>query len=523
MRIVISGWGRALKTAVMLKRGVSSIINTMRSLTAIFNARRESILGLALFVLTLIAYAPALRDGFVFDDGLLITENPMVRADDGLYRFWYTTEAPDYYPLTWSLWWLEWQEFGRDPFGYHLVNVLLHSTNALLVWIVLRRLKVPGAWLIGAIFAFHPVNVATVAWISEQKNTLSMGFFLSAILLYLRFEEENRRLWYAASLSSFALALLAKPAVVMLPFVLLGCVWWQRGRIGSRDWLRSVPFFALAGAAGLTTVWFQSHRAMEGLALKPESFATRLAAAGRVPWFYLSKAVLPFNLTLIYPSWKIDPANWTSYLPGVLLVICFAVFWWKRRTWGRPLLFGLGYFVVMLFPVLGFLDQGFYIFSRVADHWQYPAIVGAIALMVVGGKWIDNHLKERNLYWGPAMASAVIVAACASTWMRCNVYKNDESLWWDNVKRNPSAWIAHNNLGTALRARGDLPMAIDQFEKALRIKPDSVAAHFNLAVALEQTGKAESAIDHYEQALQLDPSLSVVRDRIARLRTMPNQ
>ena len=360
--------------------------------------------GVALLILlTVAAYLPAMRGGFVFDDHPLITENRLVKANDGLYRFWCTTDAPDYYPLTWSLWWVEWRFWGNRATGYHVVNVLLHAINAVLVWRILRRLEIPGAWLAGLVFALHPVNVATAAWISEQKNTLSMFFYAAAILLYLRFDEECRWRWYVLSLASFLLALLGKSAVVMLPVVLLGCAWWKRGRVQRRDFLRSVPFFVLSLASGLLTVWFQQYRALEGHAVGMGGFASRLAMAGQVPWFYLEKTLLPFNLTVVYPKWEIPASRWISYVPGMVLVGCLAWFWWKRKTWGRPLLFGLGYFVGTLFPVLGFFDQGFYSHSLVADPWQYYAIIGVIALAVAGGMQICRRMKQRR-FWG-AVAS----------------------------------------------------------------------------------------------------------------------
>jgi tetratricopeptide (TPR) repeat protein len=460
--------------------------------------------AILLVVITFIAYLPVLRGGFIWDDDTLITENPIIKASDGLYRLWFTTDAPDYYPLTGSLSWLEWRIWGDNATGYHVVNVLLHSANAMLVWMILRRLKIPGAWLAGLVFAVHPVNVATAAWISEQKNALSMLFFAVSILLYLKFDEEDQWRWYGFSLMAFLLALLSKSAVVMLPFVLLGCVWWLHGRVRWKDWLRSVPFFVLSLMLGLVTIWFQYHQVLQGTLVRSDSFFARLAAAGCVPWFYLYKAFLPLNLTVIYPKWQIDAARWISYVPGALLVICFVVFWRKRRTWGRPLLFGLGYYVVMLFPVLGFFDQALYRYSLVADHWQYYSIVGAIVLAVAAGEQVCRRMRDQHRHLGVVAAVLVLTVLGAATWQRSGVYATDERLWRDNVAKNPTAWMAYINLGLNMEWAGNPDAAVGYFEQALRINPDSAEAHNNLALALLQLGRTQEAVPHLEQAVRIN-------------------
>ena len=459
-------------------------------------------------LLTVLAYLPAVRGGFVFDDHVLITRNPMVRAGDGLYRFWFTTQATDYYPLTCSLWWLEWRWWDDHAIGYHVVNVLLHAANAVLVWVILRRLKIPAAWLAAAVFAIHPVNVATVAWISEQKNTLSMLFYALAILLYLRFDEERRWRWYGLSLAAFVLALLSKTAVVMLPVVLIGCLWWRHGRVRTQDWLRSVPFFALSLGAGLLTIRLQYSHAMEGRAILPDGFAARLAAAGWVPWFYLSKILAPIDLTVVYPKWEIDASRWVSFVPGLVLAVAFLVFWSKRADWGRAMLFGLGYFVVTLFPVLGFFEQAFYRNSLVADHWQYYSIVGVIALVVAAGQKIANRMGERGRTDRVLVSAALLLLLGMATWKRSGVYADSETLWRDNVTKNPYAWMAYNGLGSASQSAGKLDDAIGQYEQALRLKPDYAEAHYNLGTALWQTGRLDEAAEQYEQALKLQPKFA---------------
>jgi tetratricopeptide (TPR) repeat protein len=470
--------------------------------------------GAVIILLTVVVYLPALRGEFVFDDPMLITANPIVKANDGLHRFWFTTEAPDYYPLTWSLWWLEWRLWGASPMGYHVLNVLLHAVNAVLVWVVLRRLKIPGAWLAGLVFAIHPVNVATVAWISEQRNTLSMLFGLVATLLFLKFDEDRRWRSYGFSLAAFLLALLSKTAVVMLPVVLLGCVWWVRSRVRWKDFWYSVPFFALSLALALVTIWFQYNRALVGRMARADGFLSHLAAAGCVPWFYLYKALLPVNLTVIYPKWDIHAWRWAACVPGAVLAGCFVLLWWKRKTWGRPLLFGLGSFVAMLFPVMGFFNQGFYNYSLVADHWQYYSIIGVIALVVAGAVTIGRRMGERRRRFGTAVGVAALLALGMATWMRAGVYQNSEALWRDNVVKNPSAWLPHYNLGNVFLNAGTTEEAIRHYEQALRLKPDYTDAHVNLGDCLLRVGRVQEAIDHYKQALQVEPNAADVHNNL---------
>ena len=474
--------------------------------------------GLLILGLTLLVYQPVWRGVFLWDDDYNITKSSLIQAPDGLYRFWLTTEAPDYYPLTESLWWFEWRLWGNNPAGYHLVNLLLHVINGWLVWLILRGLRIPQAWFASLVFAIHPVNVATVAWVSEQKNTLAMLFCGISILLYLRFDENRKPRWLGLSLTAFVLALLSKSAVVMLPFVLLGCVWWRHGRCRKEDYTASFPFFVCALILGLVTVWFQHYRVLQGSVVRTEGFLGRWVSAGWLPWFYFFKAILPVNLNVIYPKWGIDCTRLIDYLPGIGLVGGLILFWVKRKTWGRPCFFAVGSMVIMLFPVLGFIDQGFYSYSLVADHWQYFSISAIIALLVAATATHCPPPTARRR-WIQGIAGLVLIIALGwATEKRAGLYANREALWRDTLAKNPAAWVAWNELGLALLEGNRIPEAIAGFESSVRIHGRNNPAHKHLGLAYARVGETQTAILHFEQALRINPNEASTLNNYGNLR-----
>jgi len=460
---------------------------------------------LVIFGLTAAVYVPAMRAGFTWDDNTFLWENRLTKAPEGLYRFWFTSETPDYLPLTSSAFWLQWRLWGRDPAGYHVVNILLHAANAVLLWLVLRRLNVPGAWLAGLVFAVHPVNVASVAWISELKNTLSMFFYALAALLWLKFDDRGRRRWYALSVAMFLLALLSKTSVVMLPVALLACAWWRRGRIAMKDLLRSAPLFALSAAFGMVTIWFQHNKAIGEPIDGPEGIIERVALAGRAFWFYLSKALLPVNLSMIYPRWEVHASGAAALVPAALLVLAAGLLWQYRKRWARPPAFAMGYYFVTLLPVLGFLDMSFMMHSMVADHWHYVSIIAVIAL-VVGAAW-KLAADRKGAIRPAAIAAAVLLVGTLSalTFRQASLYGDEITLWGDTLAKNPKAWAAHNNIGTALFRAGRTEDAHEHFLEALRLRPGHAESHNNVGALLARLGRLDEAIGYYRKAVALKP------------------
>jgi hypothetical protein len=414
-----------------------------------------------------LVYLPAMRGGFIWDDDSLVTENPAVKTINGLFSIWFGNWQVDYIPLTMSSFWVEWHLWGPHAAGYHIVNVLLHAANAVLLWRVLKCLGVPGSWLAALLFAVHPVCAASVAWIAERKNTLSMFFYLLSLGWFLRFDDAvhspvktrntGRLPW--CSLAAFALALLAKSSVAVLPAVLLLFIWWRRGRVTREDLRRCIPFFVLAVVMALAAMGIQSRAVRGGVGVIHDSLWVRLIGGSWAVWFYLGKIALPTGLTMIYPRWEIDPRAAISYLPAVLYAGLLFVFWRWRKSWGRPCLFAFGYFTVALAPALGVVDMAFFSSSRVADHFQYLAIPGILALIA--------SLARRKRLVASARAAGVVVGVLA--FLTCQHNKalaDSRALWEDNLEKNPNSWKVCMNLHDALLREGKTEEAVKYKEKA---------------------------------------------------------
>lgn len=454
-----------------------------------------------LVLLVWAVYWPALRGEFVWDDPLLVNKNPLVTGQFNLRTIWFQTD----FPLTDVALWFQWQLWGAQPGGYHAVNILLHALSCVLLWRVLAQLKTPGAWTAAALFAVHPVAVMSVAWVSELKNTLSLGFVLFSFLCFLKFDEvegsdgkpQGKR-WYWLSLGAFLLALLSKTSTVMLPVVLLLLAWWRRGRVARRDWLRSAPFFLLSLVFGCMTIWLQAQAISVGDEVQSENLPGRLAGAGMALWFYFGKTILPLNLSAIYPHWTIAWKSPAVYLPTIAWAALLLTGWrWRSQSWGRAALFGLVSFTVLLFPVLGIISMNFLEISRVSDHFQYLPMIPIVALAVAA----LNRYLPAGVSQG---AATILILACSVlSFHRAGVFARSETLWRETLARNPAAWTAHNNLGCILAARNEFNEAIDHFEASLQYNPYNASAHCNLARSLMLQKKFAAAEQHFQTALKI--------------------
>jgi tetratricopeptide (TPR) repeat protein len=480
------------------------------------NAWRSSGPGAALILLlTVVVYLPALGNGFIWDDEAYVTENQALRSVEGLRWIWTQPAVgrQQYYPITFTGLWIQYHLWGLKPFGYHLVNVLGHAANAILLWRALRQLETPGSWWAAAIFALHPVQVESVAWVTEFKNILSGFFALLSVLVFLRGHplrsaappHPKRRLQIIAALL-FLCALLSKTAVCSLPVAIGILIWWKLGRVGKRDLLALLPWLAAGLVLGLITVRLESRSPELEAKIFAPSIIRGALLGSRALWFYAGKLVWPANLCFIYPRWEPTARSVDAWLPLAGLLLVAAVLWYFRRaSWARGAMSALGCFTVALLPVLAFFDIYFFRFSFVADHFQYLAGIALIAMAVGAVGTLARRVGRRGRGFAGLVAVAVLLACGARTWGRVHVYSSSETLWRDTLAQNPNAWLAHNNLGVILGETGRPEDAIRHYEDALRIRPGYAEAHYNLGVMLFRQGRVREAMDHWEQALRIDP------------------
>ena len=469
--------------------------------------------GLILIFGVVLTYTPVWKAGFVYDDSPLLTANPCIVGPLGLREIW-TASPAIISPMIFTTFWVEHALWGLEPLPYHLVTVLLHATCAILLWRVLRSLRVQGAWLGAALWALHPIQVESVAWVSETKNTESALFFLLSILFFLRWlrakhlDGRTGCGWsYALTLLFAALAMASKSSTVILPIVLCLCAWWMEGRWHWRNLPRVVPLFLMAIVPSAVSIWTQAPElATDTDSQWVRTWPERLATAGDVVWSYLGKLLWPHPLATIYPRWQIDAGQWFSYLPLLVVIVILSIFWIERLLWSRALFFAFAYFVAALLPVLGLIEEYSFRFSFFFDHWQYLASIGPLALAGTAFVRFSNFVIPEKPRIQASLCAGLLLILGAASWQRTLTYKSEETLWADALAKNSDCWMCCNNLGKALLQKGRVDEAIEQFQKAVRINPRYAEARSNFGAALFQKGQVEDAILQYTRALQINPN-----------------
>ncbi len=494
--------------------------------------RRTWLGGVLIMALTVAAYLPALRGDFIWDDDVYVARNTTLVDAGGLAKMWFhLTITPQYYPLVFTTFWIEHHLWGNQPFGYHLVNVLIHAAGAVLLWRILTRLRVRGACLAAAIFALHPVHVESVAWITERKNVLSGLLYLSSLACYLRFAglpdetDPAPPRWkpYVLSLLLFCGALLSKSVTASLPAAILLIVWWKRDRIARRDIIPLIPFFILGLAMGLTTAWLErTHVGAEKVHwnLTP---IDRVLIAGRALWFYAGKLIWPHPLIFTYPRWQIDSHDPLQYLYPLGAFLLVVALWRLRQRWGRAPLVAALFFGGALLPALGFLNVYPMLFSYVADHFQYLASIGPIALFAA---LLACKVPIRSTALRATAAAGIVLPLGILTWQQGHDYQDLETLWRNTLAKNDDAWMAHNNLAVLLNRTDRADEAVPHFQRAVELNPNNPAGYIGLVDSRIRQGKVEEAAAALLEARRLDPALSVTQfwmGVIADRRNLPDE
>jgi Flp pilus assembly protein TadD len=483
--------------------------------------RIDFFLGLVLALITLSVYGPAYHGSFIWDDDAHVHDNPHLRTLRGLWNIWFRIGAtPQYYPMTHTSFWIEWQFWADDPTGYHVTNVLLHLLASYLIVIWMKRCQLPGAWLGGFVFALHPLHVESVAWISERKNTLSVVFALLAMIFYpIRERDWSEKQWrfWGLALVSYVAAVLSKTVTCTLPAVLLVITWWKHGQIRKQDVIRLIPWLVVSGLAVLVTSGMErSVVGAEGEDWSLDGFERCLVAARAWTW-YLTQFFWPGKLAFSYDRWDIDRSDPVQILIfiTVFIIIFYVIF--AHRCLGRGLVAGLLIFSGTLFPALGFFNLYPHRYSFVADHFQYHSNIALTVTVCSGLTWFARTIPAT---WKQAWVVMLVGILGYRSFEQTKIYRDPETLWRDTLTKTPTSWLAAHNLGHYLTQSSDRPEslqeAISLFERTRRLRPQHEYVDWSQAVALKKLGQNKLAALYFDRAEQR------YRDRIEQDPRSPN-
>ncbi|MFZ5831939.1 MAG: tetratricopeptide repeat protein, partial [Planctomycetota bacterium] len=456
-------------------------------------------------------YRPAIVGGFIWDDvDIYIVENPLLRQADGIYRFWFTNDPVDYYPLTYTTFWLEWQLAGMDTRLYHATNVVLHVLCGLVLYMLLTRLNAPLPWLVCFWFLVHPLQLETVAWISQRKTLLGALFGFAAASEFVGYLQSGGRWRYARSVLWFALSLAGKPTLITLPVLLVAVDALQKPR-EVRGWvLRCAPFFALSLFFGMIGVSYQD-KLIGGIDVRGQDLPARLASLGWVAWFYVLQTVRVWELCFCYPRWTIDGTSLLAWLPNLAVAAMAAGTWLKRKVWGwTPSAAWVVYLVTML-PALGIADVFFWRYSYVGDHYVYQSLPALLVLWA----WLGAYLVQP---W-PRMRAAAYVAGVGvglmlgvASFQRAFVYQSAPVIWRETLEKNPSAALAYSNLGEIEAQLGRRTEGLGLLQRAVDLRPSFFEVWLKIGDIHRSRRAWRQAIAAYERAQQKAPTGS--RDQI---------
>ncbi len=499
---------------------------------------RSFLLAAGLVLLTLLVYWPCMHGPFTWDDDRYVTSCRGVTEPGGIGTIWTDLVAlPDAYPLTFSALWAQYRLWGNSPFGYHMVNVILHGLAAVAAWLLLRRLGLKTAWAAAFIFAVHPVHVESVAWISELKNVLSLLLGLLAAVMYLRFAGigdehagKTRHCWwvYAGGLLLFILALLSKSVLCTLPVMLALMIWLTRPAELKRHVLYLLPWFAVAAGISAITAYVEHHHTSEISFLNDITFPQRIGIVFHALAFYLGKLIIPDPILVIYPKW--DHTQLAAQIPYAILIIGLLVLaFLARKKFGRGPLAALLIYIIALGPTLGLINFFTMWYSFVFDHYQYLGTLAVIALGCeiarVGIAWLrvrvpTDHQQLMRYVPGAAIAGVLLVFS-SLTLGYAGLWGFPEALWRFTVDHNSNAFIAYQNLAIHMTERKNFERTeplnmrykdqIALLERAIEIEPRDYRSYMTLAQLYNWSGDYAAATVYFRNGREKMPKR--VKDR----------
>lgn len=488
------------------------------------STRRLILASAAIALLVAAVYWPITRYGFInYDDPDYVSDNRIIErglTGDGLkWAFGRLHgERTYWHPLTWVSHMLDCQIFGVNPGAHHAINLVFHIINSMLVLLAFHQMT--GAFwrsaIVAAIFALHPLQVQSVAWITERKNLLSTVFWLLATMSYVKYARSKNLACYAGSLALFALGLMSKPAVVTLPFVLLLLDFWPLDRIQPRERFRQLgklalekaPFFILSAASSWMT--FAAH---ERIGMRQEihglSLLYRLQNAVVSYARYLKKIFLPNDLAIVYPHPGIWPAERVIAAAVLLAIITLiVVLQWKRR---RYLATGWFWFLGVLVPAIGIIQVGY---QAMADRFAYVATIGVLIMLAWTAAEILNAISAKRAV-AATLIGATLVYLIIGTVSEVRHWKDSETLFTRALEVTSRNYVAHHNLAFALLEKGKKTEAETHAHKALAIYPKRPEPYLLLGLINEAQGNQLSAISNFTRSLEFNPNDSLARKGLA--------
>lgn len=460
--------------------------------------------ALAVLGVTMIVYLPALQGLPLLDDDYCVFRNPVIRAANGLWRIWFTRELDDFWPLSYTFFWVQVHTFGASALGYHLVNILLHVATTLLIWRILRLLGSRWAYMAALLYCVHPVNVEAVAWMFQQKTTMAAALAFGSVLMFIKYQRsDQQRRWYVWSLVLFLLSLLTKTVAIAWPGVILGLCWWHEGRITKAAIRRVLPFIAIALVIGIVNLMWYAGKPPELADIpREDGLLSRIAVAGAMVFFYAGKVLWPAQLLFVYPRWSLPFTGIVDFLPVIAVIVIAVVLLRYARTWARPWLAAYGYYLFALFPVLGFFAVSYMRFSLVADHWQYLALIGVVAIVTEA---LGRLLERVDKYAPILLLTACVCMLGAMTYSRARLFSDPLPLWRATLAGNPSSAMVNGGIADELSLRGQDEEAFGYYLKAIALHP-TAQAYARMAFIMHRAGRFAEALTYHKQEIALKPN-----------------